>query len=157
MRACARWMILAAACATFGAAASAAGAVTYVANCDVAGYLAYKPDYWSAGCTGGSPRIQPIRWRTWGSGLAIATGTAQLRGPCGDQPCYKADMYRAEGKLRLSRPRTCTSDAGATLRYFSRARWSIRYRKGNPFGEKPGWRTTTFTVPSNSGCGLAPG
>jgi hypothetical protein len=132
-------------------AASASAAVTYVPNCGNTGYLDFKPSYWSAGCTGGSPMIMPIRWTVWNGRAARATGTAQLREPCGNQPCYTAGMYHADGKLRLSAPRTCTDDdTGQTRRYFSRARWSIRYRSHNPFGRRPGWHSMTFSVIGDS-------
>lgn len=145
----------AALCVPAIAPSAASADVTYAANCGVTGYLEYKPDYWSAGCTGGSPTIRPIHWRVWKGSAATSGGTALLREPCGDQPCYKAGVYRAKGKLGLSRPRTCVSDDGETYRYFSRARWSIRYRPGNPFHERPGWRSLTFKVPADSGCSLS--
>ena len=134
---------------------SASAATTYAANCGIAAYLEFKPAEWSAGCTGGSPRIKVSSWR-WGTTSATARGTSSWRKPCGNQPCYRSGQYYGRGRLRLTRPRTCEVDGGTPVRYFARARWSMLFRAGNPFGRAPGWHAMTFNVPATSVCEFSP-
>lgn len=137
-----------------GANAGAALGRTYVANCGNTSYLQFKPDQWSGGCTGGSANIQTVRWSAWSDGAARGSGMAALREPCRTAGCAWG-TYRARAKLVLSRPRPCRTEDGRRLRFFSRARWSVLYRSGNPFGLRPGWRAKV--VPVYQGlCRLAP-
>src|SRR4249919_109976 len=106
----------------------------YVPNCGTTAYLDFKPDYWSAGCTGGSLNLDLRRWTRYGNRQANAVGLAKLRRPCGTNPtCPEAGVYRAAAKLKLWHPRRCSTGEAAGARYFSRARVRIRYRGDNPF------------------------
>jgi len=134
---------------------SVSAAKTYAANCGITGYLEFKPAEWSAGCTGGSPLIKVSHWR-WGAYSASARGTSGWRKPCGNRPCSQSGEYYGRGRLRLTRPRTCETDGGVHTRYFSRARWSMLFRPGNPFGRRPGWHAMTFDVPAASSCAFSP-
>ncbi len=143
-------------CALFFAAPALAS--TYVANCGTTYYLDFKPDYWSAGCTGGALNVDRLRWTRYGERSAFAVGRATLRRPCGTHPtCPEAGAYRASARLRLRRPRRCSNGGAAGARFFSRVRLRIRYRAGNPFGKRPGWRTYKLRVRAYEGtCEYSP-
>ena len=79
-------------------------AKTYAGNCGLTGYLAYKPKYWSSGCTGGSFNIERLNWSRWSGGSARGTGRVQLRDPQCRPTCPEAKIYRYAGKVTLSRP-----------------------------------------------------
>jgi hypothetical protein len=126
---------------------------TYVANCGVTAYLGYKPDYWSNGCMGGSLNIGKLRWSSYGSTVASATGLASLRKPCGNGPCYKSGVYQAKSRLSLTRPRRCLATGNASgAWYFSRAQVQVLLRRANPFGLRPGWKLYAFTIASGGRC-----
>jgi hypothetical protein len=113
-----------------------------VANCGTTGYSSVKPDYWSAGCTAGSPTLEPIEWVRYGSRVAVGTGTAIV------QDCGCADptaTARYPGRVVLSRPRACRGNP--RRRFFSKARVTVTYPEGNPFGESPGDHSGVFHVP----------
>lgn len=138
--------------ATLFAGTGAAEARTYVPNCGNPSYLDYKPTYWSSGCTGGSVNVDPVQWRRWTGRLATAAGTAKLRYPCGDSPCYEADVYEAPARLKFSRTRRCKLPSGKRVRYFARARVTVKYGDDNPFGYAAGWRTfPTFKMDAYEG------
>jgi hypothetical protein len=132
-------------------AAPAQATATFVPNCGVTSYLDHKPTFWSAGCTGGSPNMYHAHWWTWGTSSARATGSARLRRPCGNRPCSEAGIYTTLAKLLLTRPALCVDDEGNSRRYFSRARFTVLYRGGNPFGIRPGWTSSYFSVPKDRG------
>ncbi|HKG04766.1 MAG TPA: hypothetical protein VKB03_16460 [Conexibacter sp.] len=125
---------------TLACAGGTAVARTYVPNCGTTYYLEYKPAYWSAGCTGGSPTMPTATWRRWGSHVARGTGTAQLRGPC-RASCVDAKVYESSGRLSLYGTRRCVDGRGRRQLYFSRARFSVYFRAHNLFGYPKGWRT----------------
>jgi hypothetical protein len=105
--------------------------VTYMAGCG------FKPSR----CAAGGLNLSKLQWRWWDSDqTATGTGEALLR-----------KGYRAQAKLVLSRPRTCTGADGKVLRYFSRARVSVLYRSDNPFNHKPGWRSSVVKVEARDG------
>ena len=131
---------------------AAAARHTFVANCNNTYYLDFKPHYWSAGCTGGSYNLRRMHWTHWGKRVARGHGQATLRKPCGTNPtCPEAGIYKAKARLRLRRPRRCTSGPAAGKRFFSRVRLRIRYRRGNPFGIRPGWHTYRFKISAYQG------
>jgi hypothetical protein len=149
--------VTAAACACAVGAAAPAAARTYVANCANTYYLDLKPHQWSNGCTGGALNIDALRWGHYGIRRARAAGRADLRRPCGNAPCYKAGVYRARARLRMWRPRRCSTGPAAGERFFSRVRVRVRYRRGNPFGEPAGWKTYRFRIRAYEGhCEYAP-
>lgn len=136
------------------AIAGDAAARTYVPNCGNAYYLEFKPDYWSAGCTGGSANVIDVSWTKWGKHTARGAGTAQLRGPC-DPSCPEAEHYEGRAKLRLFRTRSCREGRKKRL-YFSRVRLAVYYEADNLFGYPEGWRTGTYKVDAYGGrCGLS--
>ena len=138
-----------------GGSAVAASGRTYVPNCGNTSYLRYKPGFWSSGCTAGSLNMPTVRWSGWGGRAARGSGTAALREPCSPESCAEAGTYEAKARLALSRPRTCRDRRGRSHRYFSRARLTVRYRAGNPFRERPGWRSHLVTVkPADGTCRL---
>jgi hypothetical protein len=142
--------VLAAASAARSPEIAAARGSVLVANCGSTGYLAYKPDYWSAGCTSGSPTIESLDWVRYGGRKAIATGTALVQ-DCG---CYDPSATASyPANVVLSKPRRCTTGRGA--RYFSKARLTISFPEGNPFGEPAGDRPSTWHVPGGR-CEFAP-
>ena len=125
--------------------AIAGAQVTYVPNCGNTSYLEFKPRYWSSGCTGGSLNMSPLHWRRWGGDSARARGTAELRESCAGEDGF-CGTYKAHARLRLSAPRLCHDRDGRARRYFSLARFSVRYRAGNPFGYRAGWRAYRVEV-----------
>lgn len=141
-----------------GFAIDNSNAATYLPNCGNTGYLQFKPEYWSEGCTGGSLTVQRLRWKLYSSTRGRAVGKAQLRRPCGSTPpCHKAGVYKARARLYTGRPRRCTRGSAARERYFSRIRVVIRYRADNPFGHRPGWKTHRTRVRAYQGvCDYAP-
>ena len=138
--------------------ASPALSSTYVPNCGTTAYLDFKPDQWSAGCTGGSLNLDLRRWTRYGARKANAVGVAILRRPCGTNPtCPEAGVYRAAAKLRVWRPRRCRAGGAAGARYFGRALVRIRYRGDNPFGQRAGWKSYRFNVRAYEGsCDYTP-
>jgi hypothetical protein len=135
-----------------------ASASTYVANCGNTYYLDFMPDYWSIGCTGGSLNVAQLRWKRYSERIAIASGQAALRRPCGSNPtCPEAGAYRASARLRMRRPRRCGNGEAAGERFFSRVRVRIRYRSDNPFGKRAGWKTYKFRIRAYEGtCEYSP-
>jgi hypothetical protein len=140
------------------AGASSAVASTYVANCANTYYLDLAPEYWSNGCTGGALNLEHLHWARYGTHGAKARGRAALRRPCGTHPtCPEAGVYRAAARLAMWRPRPCTSGPAAGERFFSRVRARVRYRRGNPFGQRPGWKTYRFHIRAYEGhCEYSP-
>lgn len=135
--------ILLAAMALFGASfASAAQARVLVANCGTTGYSSVEPDYWSAGCTSGSPTIEPIEWLRYGHRLAVGSGTALVQN-CGC--AYPTATAEYPAGVVLSHPKSCRDSP--RRKFFSKARLKITYPEGNPFGESPGDHYSTFHVP----------
>lgn len=137
-------------------AAPVLAASTHVADCNTTNFLKVKPSTWSGGCTGGSLNIRGLRWSSYARRKATATGRAWLRLPCGgsgEPTCPDAGVYKARARLTFSRPRQCENDT--LLRYFSRVRVRVRYRKGNPYGVQPGWKTYRSRV-SAGPCEMAP-
>jgi hypothetical protein len=65
-------------------------------------------------------------------------------------------LYAAQARLKFSRVRSCNLGE-ARVRYYSRAVVRVRYRAGNPFGERPGWKTFKVTTPDGGQCALASG
>ncbi len=123
-----------------GSSTANAASKIYVANCSNTSYLQHKPRSWSAGCTGGSPILRRIRWNRYGARSASARGRGLLRVPATEgKSGAELGYYRARGRLRLSRPRTCRADNGSSFRYFSRVTWHIKMRHGNPFERAAGW------------------
>jgi hypothetical protein len=122
---------------------------TLDANCANTSYLDFKPKLWSNGCTGGSANVRRVRWVAWTRRSARGKGVAALRGPCvtsakpGPDCKGEAALYRARAQVRLDRPKTCT-DHGRSRRYFSRARFAVYMRRGNPFGESVGWQRQKY-------------
>ena len=139
-----------------GALPAQASALTYDANCGTTGYLDYKPSSWSNGCTGGSTNIDAVRWTRWTSTSAHGRGHAHLRDPLCRPSCPEAKVYPYRAAVTLSRPRSCSTDSGQRLRYFSRATVRIRWTRGNPFHKAVGWRAEHFTVPTGNSCELSP-
>lgn len=123
----------------------------FVPNCGSTWYLEYQPSSWSAGCTGGSLNVNKLNWREYRSDGARASGQAELRKPCGDAPCYKAGMYRTQGKLSASRPLRCMGGTLAGAVYFSRIEVEVLYRAGNPFGAPAGWKHSIVTIKADRG------
>ena len=138
------------------AEAAPAHASTYVANCGITGYLEIRPDYWSGGCTGGALNINKLHWLSYRTNSATARGRADLRMPCGNNPCYKAGTYSAPARLRLSTPRSCEAGDASGERYFSRVRVRVKMRAGNPFGYRAGWKVWRVPVPAGGECSYAP-
>jgi hypothetical protein len=116
---------------------------TFAAVCGNTSYLAYKPEGWSNGCTGGSAHLNGAKWIVWKRDIARGVGTAGLRGAC-HPGCSKKDAYyEAPANVVLTEPRTC-DDNGVELRYFQRARFNFYARPGNPLNEPVGWRHHDF-------------
>jgi hypothetical protein len=59
-----------------------------------------------------------VRWSWYGESTASAKGRAELRTPCGDDPCYKAGLYKATAQVRMTKPRSCTTGPAAGSRFF---------------------------------------
>lgn len=128
-------------------ATSASASRPLVANCGSLGFLTFKPHYWSAGCTSGSPTLNHLKWSRYIGRHASAKGTAVVL-DCG---CYDPTYVRRyPGSLRLSRPKRCRE--GIHVRYFSRVVLTIDYPRGNPFGKKPGKDSEIFHAPPGE-CG----
>ena len=134
-----------------GASISAKARPTLIPNCGSTWYLDYRPSGWSAGCTGGSLNLTKLHWSKFGRSRAQASGRAELREPCGDNPCYLAGLYKAKAKLAASRPRRCSAGALARSLYFSRVEVKVLYRAGNPFGRSPGWKRNVFKIKAYDG------
>jgi hypothetical protein len=146
-----------------GALAAPANAQTYVANCGNTHYLTLRPDHWSSGCTGGAQNVVRLKWTRYTTGTATARGTAELRDPRCLPTCYEARVYRFSARLRMSRPRRCSSGPAAGARFFSRVEVKIRYRAGTPFGpsgaplKKSRWKTTRWPIRAYEGaCDWSP-
>lgn len=135
------------------ASAVSAGSRSHVlaANCGTVGFLSYKPRYWSAGCTAGSPEVAPAKWTLWTRRNARAVGKAGVQNcvPSCAEPSLRA-RYRS--KVKLYRPKHCAS--GLNRLYFSRARYAVHYPSGNPFGKAPGWHDDRLRI-YNGDCRLA--
>jgi hypothetical protein len=144
---CAAALAAAAACAP-GLAAARSNVL--VANCGSTGYLSFKPSYWSAGCTAGSPTVEPIEWVRYGGREAVGTGTAPLQ-DCGC--AYPTVTARYPARVVLTKPRRCKT--GPRVRFFSKARLTITYPEGNPFGEPAGEQSSSWHVPGGR-CEFAP-
>jgi|GEM_PF-3206039 len=143
-------VLLAVGLAVSGAMPAAAQRSVLVANCGSLGYLSYKPDYWSAGCTSGSPTIEAIEWVRYGGHRAFGTGTALVQ-DCG---CYDpTDTARYPARIVLTKPRRCRT--GRSGWYFSKARLTVTYPEGNPFGEPAGDQSSNWHVPGGP-CEFAP-
>lgn len=138
------------------AAPGQAAAVTYAANCGHTGFLKYKPKDWSNGCTGGAFNIERIRWSRWGTRSARGSGRTLFRDPLCRPTCPEARYYKYRARITMRRRRTCSSDDGDRRRYFSRVTVRVRYPSGNPFGERAGWKTQRFSIPSDGPCDLSP-
>jgi hypothetical protein len=121
-------------------------------------YLIYKPPLWSNGGTAGSDNLNDVRWQTWTPDFALGIGTSGLRGPCaigaGPLPRSKCHgqnaYYQAPARVVLDEPRFC-NDQGSTIRFFSRARFQVYMRPGNPFGERVGWVERKWPVNAYNG------
>lgn len=123
----------------FAGTASAAGARTLVANCGGLGYLAQRPEYWSAGCTAGSPTIIPIEWTAYGRRTATGQGQALVQ-DCGCATPTYTESYSAT--VVLSKPKHC--HAGPRLKYLSKANITIAYSPENLFGVAAGESSQIF-------------
>jgi len=123
----------------------------YLPNCGTTWYMSYRPRSWSSGCTGGALNLSKLRWREYGRRRAQAIGEAGLREPCGAEPCFKAGIYKAQAKLSASRPLRCSAGTLAGAWYFSRVQAEVLYRNGNPFGARPGWKSSIFTIKAHGG------
>jgi hypothetical protein len=121
-------------------------------------YLDIRPATWSNGCTGGALNIERVRWTRYDSTTAKATGRAALRLPCGtDRTCPEAGMYRASADLLMQNPRRCANGEAAGARFYGSVRVRVRYRAGNPFGLKAGWKIYRFKIRAYEGtCEYAP-
>ncbi|HKF83602.1 MAG TPA: hypothetical protein VKB23_11645 [Solirubrobacterales bacterium] len=133
-----------------GAGQAVAGRSVLVANCGSLGYLSFEPTYWSAGCTAGSPTIEEIDWVEYGGRKAYGTGTAPVQ-DCGCADPSASASYPA--RVVLTKPRRCRT--GRRARYFSKARLTVTYPEGNPFGEQPGDLSSSWHVPGGR-CEYAP-
>jgi hypothetical protein len=124
---------------------------TYSPASGTAANLVYRPRFWSNGGTAGSDNLNGVRWRHWTRDFALGTGTSGLRGPCaigvGPLPRSKCQgqnaYYQAAAQVLLDEPRFC-DDQGSTIRFFSRARFQVYMRPGNPFNEPVGWLERTW-------------
>lgn len=118
---------------------------TLVANCGGVEFLEIEPDYWSYGCTSGSPIVKPLRWVRYGNRRAVARGKAIVQ-DCG---CYDPTAVRRyPARLVLTAPRRCPNEGA--WRYFAKARLRITYPRGNPFAEPPGAHYDTFLTSRGS-------
>src|SRR5262245_6058039 len=118
--------VLTVSCVGMLAYALPATASTYVPNCGTTYYLGVMPDYWSAGCTGGSLNIVDLGWKRYEDEVANAVGVATLRKPCGSNPtCPEAGAYRASARLRLWHPLGCSDGGAAGARFFSQVQVRI--------------------------------
>jgi hypothetical protein len=134
----------------WSAAPAAAQRAVLVADCGSLGYLSYKPDSWSAGCTSGSPSIEAIQWVRYGGSKAFGTGTSLVQ-DCG---CYDPSVTaRYPARIVLTKPRRCRSGRGAW--YFSKVRLTVTYPEGNPFGEPAGDQASGWHPPGGR-CEFAP-
>jgi len=117
--------------------------VVYAANND--GWHGYvKPGHFYFG-NGGSPIINSLRWKPWGSGSAWATGKLWIiKSNC--YPLYKCPYYSRWAGVYLSTVRTHNG-----VRYYARmaveffvagkARWDVGWFGANPYGGTlPVWR-----------------
>lgn len=144
-------VVLLAAMALFSASfASAARARVLVANCGTTGYSSVEPGYWSAGCTSGSPTIEPIEWLRYGHRLAVGSGMDLVQ-DCGC--AYPTTTAEYPARVVLSHPKSCLGSP--RRKFFSKARLRITYPEGNPFGESPGDHYSTFHIPRGQ-CMQAP-
>jgi hypothetical protein len=132
-----------------GAQPAAADSV-FVANCGNPGFLEVEPDYWSYGCTSGSALVRPLRWVSYGRRRAVARGTAIVQN-CG---CYDPTAVgRYPARLVLTGVRHCPNTSG--WRYFGRARLTITYPRGNPFGKPAGPAGSSYPT-THGPCDVAP-
>jgi hypothetical protein len=127
-----------------------AKSTTLVANCGNVGFLFFKPSYWSAGCTAGSPLIKRLDWESYSANKAAATGIAPVQ-DCGCAEPTAVARYPA--RLALTAPRRCGSNP--RLRYFSEAELTVSYPEGNPFGVRAGEHATRSHVAAGR-CDFAP-
>jgi hypothetical protein len=142
-----------------GASAAPASARPYVGGCGNTGDLHLKPSQWSNGCTGGSLNVNDLRWTWYGETTASGKGRTVERVGCGKYvSCPGKRSYRASARVRMTQPRKCTSGPAKGSRYFSKVRVRVHYRKGNPFGYRPGWKTYRYTINTydDGGCAFAP-
>lgn len=128
---------------------------TYVASCSNTAYLAYKPKYWSSGCTGSSANVRPIRWKRWTRRVAFARGNVGIN-DC-DPSCAEGSVYEYPTKLRFSRSKSCRTPKGERVRYFSRVLTWTLFPSGNPFGFEAGWDRRRWSVSRVTPCRFAPG
>jgi hypothetical protein len=118
---------------------------TFVPNCGGVEFLEVEPTYWSYGCTSGSPLVKPLRWVRYGNRRAVARGKAIVQ-DCGCSDPTAVRRYPA--RLVLSAPRHCPNQDSWS--YFSKARLTITYPSGNPFGVPAGAHHDTFTAQPGS-------
>jgi hypothetical protein len=112
---------------------AAARARTFVAGCDNPGFLEIRPDYWSDGCTAGTPYVKSLHWSLYGPRRAVADGTAIVQN-CGCSEPTAVGRYPA--RLTFTRPHRCPDGSGR--RYFAKVRLTVIYPTDNPFGEPAG-------------------